>query len=241
MAWGFFRLLRRTRFFGPLNRLALGARFIAAGRLAKRRRLAARRLDAAECAPKFVNLAFVGELLARGDFDEFEHFVELVNHLFERLGDFGGVRDGLTYGGGFSRTKIGGLDPRFWAQWFGTTLGVTLTRQFALRCWKIFSGSLRDRRYGRIRFVRGKICGRFSVRLAKIAGRIGLGFDVFGRRSDWFGCFRRRRNFFGTGRAGLGNYRARTATTTAATTATTTAAGTRRGRFQIGVFVRHKF
>lgn len=233
--------MRRTRFFGPLNRLALGARFIAAGRLAKRRRLAARRLDAAECAPKFVNLAFVGELLALDDFDEFEHFIELVNHLFERLGNFGGVRDGLTDGGGFSRAEISGLDPRLRAQWFGTAFGTTLTRQFALRRGKIFSGGLRGQRLNRIGFVGSKISERFCVRLAKIAGRIGLGFDVFGRRSDWFGYFRRRRNFFGTERAGLGNCRARTATTTAATTATTTAAGTRRGRFQIGVFVRHKF
>ncbi len=174
-----------------MNRFALGTRFIAAWRWAKRWRLAARRLDAAECAAKFVNLALVGELLALGDLNEFEHFVELVNHLLERLGDLGGVRNGLTDGGCFSRAEIGGLDPRLRAQWFGTTIGATLTLRFTLRRGKIFSGGLRQRRLNRIGFVRGKIGGHFRVRLAKIAGRIGLGFDMFGRRSDGFGCFLR--------------------------------------------------
>ena len=45
--------------------------------------IAARRLDAAEGAAEFLNLTFVGELLAFGDLDEFEHFVELINHLLE--------------------------------------------------------------------------------------------------------------------------------------------------------------
>jgi len=55
---------------------------------------AARRLDAAERAAKFLDLALVGELLALGDFDEFQHFVEMINHLLERLGNLRGVLDG---------------------------------------------------------------------------------------------------------------------------------------------------
>jgi hypothetical protein len=213
-----------------LNRFALGARPIAAWRRAKRRRLAARRLDAAERAAEFVNLALVGELLALGDLDKFQDFVELVNHLLKRLGNFRGVRNGLADGRGFSRAEIGGLDPRLRAQWFGTAFRATLARRFTLRRGEIFSSGLRDRRLNRIGFGRGKIGGRFRVRLAKIAGRIGLMFDMFGRRSDWVGGFRRGRNFFGAGRAGLGNCRARAAATAAATTATAIAAGTRRGR-----------
>jgi hypothetical protein len=184
LAWRFLRFLRRTGFLGPLTRLALDARLIAAWWRTKRRRLTARRLDAAERAAEFVNLALIRKLLALGDLDKFQDFIKLVNHLLERPGDFGGMRDGLADGRGFSRAKIGGFDPRLRAQWFRTAFRSTLTLWFTLRRGEIFSGSLRDRRLNRIGFGRGKIGGRFRVRLAKIAGRIRLVFDVFGRRCD---------------------------------------------------------
>ena len=43
----------------------------------------ARRLDAAQRAAEFFNLAFVGQLLAFGEFHEFEDFVQLVNRVLE--------------------------------------------------------------------------------------------------------------------------------------------------------------
>ena len=121
-----------------LDRLTV-ARFIAArwtGRewlATGRRQLAARRLDAAERAAEFVNLTLVGELLALGDLDEFEHFVKLVNHLLERLGNLGGVRDSLVDSRGFGGTKISGLDPRLLAQRFRAAFGTALAWKFALR------------------------------------------------------------------------------------------------------------
>ncbi len=181
--------LRRTRFFGALNGFAWCARFIATlWRRAKWRRFPARRLDATKRAAKFVNLALVGEFLALGDLDEFQHFVELVNHLLERLGDFRGVRDGLTDGGNFGGTKIGRLDPRLRAQRFGTAFGATITLRFTrkitlrpdFRRAGMFRGRFRHRRFRRIGFVRGKISGRFRVRFAKITGGIALVmFGVF--------------------------------------------------------------
>lgn len=114
-------------------------RFIAARRTGRewfatgRRQLSSRRLDAAESAAKFVNLAFVGELLTLGDLDEFEHFVELVNHLLERSGDFGGVRDGLTDGGGFGGAKISGPDPLTRLRRLRAAVGPAFPGKFALR------------------------------------------------------------------------------------------------------------
>jgi len=100
----------------------------------RRRQFAARRLDAAKRAAKFINLALVGQFLALGDLDQFKHFVEMIDHLLERLGDFRGVRNGLADGRGFGRTKIGGLDPRLWAQRFGAALFRTMVAlRFTLR------------------------------------------------------------------------------------------------------------
>jgi hypothetical protein len=60
--------------------------------------LVARRLDAAEGAAKLVNLPLVGQFLALGQLDQFENFVQLINGVLERLGDFRGMRDGLADG-----------------------------------------------------------------------------------------------------------------------------------------------
>jgi hypothetical protein len=97
--------------------------------------LAAGRLDAAQRAAQFVNLAFVGQLLTLGDLNEFEHFVELVNHPLERRGDFRGVFNGLADGRGFGGAEIGGLDPRLGPQRFRAAFGpaffrATLARRF---------------------------------------------------------------------------------------------------------------
>jgi hypothetical protein len=243
-----------------LDWLAL-ARFVTARRTgrqrfaARRRRLAAGRLDAAERAAEFVKLALVGELLALGDLDEFQHFVELVNHLLERLGNFRGVRDGLADGRGFGGTKIGGLGPLALARRLRSAVRPAVAGKFALRLARrpgfrrreIFSGGFRHRFFHLFGFVRGKIGGRFRVRLAVIAG--GIGFVMlrvlggFTRRRRGFNRFRCGRNLLGAGRASLGDYRPRATATaaTATTTAIAAGAGCGRGRFQIGMFVRHKF
>lgn len=97
--------------------------------------------------------------------------------------------------------------------------------------------------------VRGKISGRFGVRLAEAAlGFRLVGFRVFvmfrglGGNGGWFNRFGGGRNFFGAGCTGLVGHRTRAATTTATATAPAIGGGTaRRGRIQIGLFVRHKF
>jgi hypothetical protein len=70
------------------------------------------RLDAAEHAAQLVQLAFVRQLLAVGNLDEFKDAIKFVSHLLERLGNLRGVLDGLADGRGLGGTKIGGLDPR---------------------------------------------------------------------------------------------------------------------------------
>ena len=91
-----------------------------------------------------------------------------------------------------------------------------------------------------------KIGGCFRVRFSEITGGISLVFRVFrlfSGPSDLLDRFRRGRNFFGAGRAGLGNNWTRATTTATPATATAIAAGAGCGcgRFQIGMFVRHKF
>ena len=193
--------------------------------------------------------------MAFGDLDEFEHFVELINHLLERLGNFRGVRNGLTDSGSFRRTKISGLDPRLRTQRFGTAFGATIALRFAgeitlrpsFRRARNFCDGFCLRRFRRISLVRSKIGGCFRVRFAEITGSIALVmfgvFNVFGSGRVGFERFRRGRNFFGSRCASLSNHGTRSATTTTATTTTAIAAGTARGRgrFQIGIFVRHKF
>ena len=93
-------LARFTRFAG----IAWLTRFITA---------VAGRLDATERAAELVNLTFVGELLAFGEFDEFQNLVQLIRHLLERLGNLRGKFDGLADGGNVGGPEIGGLDVRW--------------------------------------------------------------------------------------------------------------------------------
>jgi len=167
------------------------------------------RLDAAERAAKFFNFAFVGELLAFGDLDEFKHFVELVNHLLERLGDLRGVRDGFADGRGFGGPEIGGLGPLTLRWRFRSAFGPAkfrsaatrrFTRRFGSPRWFRRMAGFRDG-FGlvgwlRSGFVRGKFSGHFRVRFAKIAGGISFVFRVLG-------VFRR----FGCRRAGFNGFR----------------------------------
>ena len=164
------------------------ARFIAARRAgrkwfaARRRQLPAWRLDAAERAAEFVDLALVSDFLALGNLDEFQHFVEHVNHVLQRLGNFGGMRDGLADGRGFCRTKIGGFDPWLRAWRFRTVIGTPLAGKFAGRPGFLrrrnLGGRIGRRSFQRLGFMRGKIGGRFSVRFAEIAGSISFVFRV---------------------------------------------------------------
>ena len=141
-----FRLVVTVRFFvlmaGFRLRLLLvrmmAARFVPAGFIAarlvpartavgRRQGLMTRRLDAAQRAAEFVNLAFIGQLLALGKFHEFQDFVQLINRVLERFGDLGGVQDGLMDGRNIGGTEISGFDPRFGAGGFGTAFGAILT------------------------------------------------------------------------------------------------------------------
>jgi hypothetical protein len=133
-----FRRGRRFRAFRRRRRLLtfrLGttrfvtARFVTARLETWRRLRAALRLDAAERAAEFVQLAFISELLALGDFDEFQNFIHLVVQFLQRIGDERGVRNGLVNGGGFGGAKIGGLDPlALRRRHMGTRLRTLLTR-----------------------------------------------------------------------------------------------------------------
>jgi hypothetical protein len=137
--------------------------------------LVAERLDAAERAAKFINLALIGELLALRQFDQFKNFVQLVNHIFERFGNFGGVGHRLGDGRGVRRTKIRRAAPLplpgraiflailLAAFWLGGPLGSFLAplalrlrrgRRGTIRRW--FSGGLgRAFRRRRGNFFRG--------------------------------------------------------------------------------------
>ena len=171
------------------------------------RRFAAGRLDAAQRPAQFVNLALVGQLLALGDLDEFEHFVEVVNHLLERRGHFRGVFNGLADGRGLSGAEIGGLDPRPGPLRFRLTLRPAVARRF---------GSARrlHRRLGfrsgfdlvgfhRFRVVGGKFSRHFGMGFTETTGGFSLIFGVVGRlghlggRGVKFNGFRCRGNLSG--------------------------------------------
>jgi hypothetical protein len=103
----FARLVRFTwlaAWLARFTRIARIAWFVAA---------VAGRLDATERAAELVNLTFVGELLAFGEFDEFQNLVQLIRHLLERLGNLRGEFDGLADGGNVGGAEIGGLDVRW--------------------------------------------------------------------------------------------------------------------------------
>ena len=82
--------------------------------VALRRLVAARWLNAAQSAAQFFQFAFVHHFLAFGDFDEFEHFVELINHVLQRNRNFRCVFHGLCDGRTFSGAKISWFYPRPW-------------------------------------------------------------------------------------------------------------------------------
>ncbi len=253
-----------TRVAAWLTLVALITRFIPAraalGKLLllRRRLLLTRRLDAAECAAQFLNLTFVGELLAFGHFDEFKHLVQLIHHAFEGFGDVRGVFDRLTDGRRFGRTKIGGLHPRLGtlrfraafglarAQWlFTRTFGAFGT--FRLRRGRMFLRIFRVRIFQRLGLVRGEFCRFFRVRRAEAAFVFRLVIfrrrmiHRLGGRGSGFNGFGRGRKVFGSRREVLGRARARAAATASATAATAGdgTAGSGR-RIQIGMFVRHK-
>jgi hypothetical protein len=89
--------------------------------------LLALRLDAAQRAAKFLDLTFVGELLALSNFDEFENFIHLVVQFLQRRGDEHRVFDGLADGRGCRWPEIGGFDPLFLARRLGLALAVVWT------------------------------------------------------------------------------------------------------------------
>jgi hypothetical protein len=117
-------LARFTRF----TRIALLAWFVAA---------VAGRLNATERAAELVNLTFVGELLAFGEFDEFQNFVQLIRHLLERLGNLRGEFDGLADGGNVGGAEIGGLGVRW--SWIRATRFLNAWRRRTGRNWSGFA------------------------------------------------------------------------------------------------------
>ncbi len=231
----------------------VAAGFVTTGLIAARlallllwRLLATRRLDAAEGAAKFLDLAFIGELLALGDFDKFQNFVEMINHLLERLGNLRGMLDGLGNGRGFGRPKISGLDPRLGALRFGTALLTAVVRATIAKLFARRLGRADRFRFGRcgifrsrfrlvvmlnvFRLMRSKFGGRFRVGFAEAAGRVSFVFRVlivvpmiggFDGRRGGFHRFRCGRNFV-SGRRFAG-FRRGTGATAAATSTPTTA------------------
>ncbi|MDR3458434.1 MAG: hypothetical protein P4N60_13365 [Verrucomicrobiae bacterium] len=69
------------------------------------------RLDAAEGAAELINLAFIGQLLALGEFNQLQDLIQLVDRVLERLGDFGRLQHRLMDGGSGGGPEIGGLHP----------------------------------------------------------------------------------------------------------------------------------
>ncbi|MEI8289484.1 MAG: hypothetical protein WCH99_08410 [Verrucomicrobiota bacterium] len=234
------RRLAGTGLFAPLIWFAvIAARFIPARptRRRWRRQFAARRLNAAKRAAQFLDFTLVGELLALGDFDKFEHFVELVNHLLERFGNLRGMSDGFADGGSLGGTEIGGLNPltlarRFRATFrtpnFRPTVRPRLARWFGdaqrLRHFASFRNGFGLKSFIRTGFVRGEFRGRFRMRFTKVTGGIGFSFRLFGG----FSGFRGRRNFIRGRRNRFGRHRTWTAAAAATATAATIAAGTAR-------------
>ena len=204
----------------------------------RRRHFAAGRLDAAQGAAKFIKLPFIGELLPLGHLDEFEHFIQLINHLLERLGNLRGVGNGLADGRSFGGPEIGGLDPLALTggqarrrlrrtlipavnpAWFATRFarGRRHGSGGGHRFRFVFSGRgvfVRTETFRLIRMGFAKTAGSFSFVLGM--GRRFSGFDRSGRFGANFAGFRRRRIFFS---AGFGSYRARPTPTATAPTAT---------------------
>ena len=128
--FGWFHIFRRARrFFVPLHILLrfmpcmavflvaltvfpMAAMLVLMTRIARLLLwLMARRLDAPQGAAKFFDFALIGELLAFGNLDQFKDFIQLINRVLQRFGNFCGVRDSLADGRLLGRAKIRGLGP----------------------------------------------------------------------------------------------------------------------------------
>jgi hypothetical protein len=231
----------RLRFFVPgllfvmLTVFTRSAGRIVVTRVTESLRLA-RWLDAAERAAEFVNLAFVGELLAFGDLDEFEHFVEMINHLLEAIGNFSGVFHSLANGRG-----VGGFE-----------IGITRTLRSQLGCRLAFNPLVALRPVSPVRAFRPLLhkalrrradglgafafhCCRSWLRNRSFPGHFdhsGFWRDFMSRRSG-----RIFRSGIGDRRVGRRRARAGATTTTTATSAAAAVGATRGGQVQIGLFV----
>jgi len=223
--------------------------FIAARIALRRRHHLTRRLDAAERAAELIDLAFIGELLALGEFHKFQNLIQLVDRVLELLGNFSRMQDGFVDGRGSSRTEIGGLDPLPGAFGFRAAFRPiwpirpllpllpfrrTTARHFA---WKItghfafrgggggFLGRLGGgRRFHGFNLVGGKVGRHLGVRFTITTGVLGLrlglgGFRGLGLLVNGLGGFRGVGGIFGA-HGGFLRWRTRTA---AAATATATA------------------
>lgn len=198
-------------------------------RMVMRRLRRALRLDAAERAAQFVQLPFIGEFLALGDFDEFKDFVHLVVQFLEGLGDksgvFHGLRDGRRPGG----AEISGLHPLTLAdrnaRWrlrrtlIATRLPAIIATVIAAKITPVFPAFLAAfvpaGFAGLRRFRRGR---GFNWRLRLMnfgVGRVLMGTKAFGRfgmrlakSAAGFGfVLRVSRMFFGRRRGGFSSFR----------------------------------
>jgi hypothetical protein len=159
-------------------------------------RLMARRLDAAECAAKFFNLALIGKLLTLGDFDQFKDFIQLVNHVLERFGNLRGVGHSLADGRSFRGAEIRRLRPLLGlltallmlmrVRAFRTTLmrafavGFTLMFAFLLTLRLRRCGSFCNRFCGRLRC---RFHGSFRLWLCMRMSSVGMR-NFFRRRGS---------------------------------------------------------
>jgi len=230
---GFFLVWR----FGVMRRLFARTplRFVVAWR-AKSLRLAWR-LDAAKRAAQFINFAFVREFLALGHFDELKHFVEMINHFFQTVGNFRGMFHGLADGRGVGGTKI----------------RITRARCSLLRCrraFKTFRAFEAIVTFGAVRPLRS--LGHEPLRcranifnaFARAVGTFRFGARHRGQRRIFIFDFRRFVDVGGGGRVGnfsrpgggrrIGGGRARPRATAPATAASAPAAvGTTGGRGRV--------
>jgi hypothetical protein len=245
--------------------------FIAAGlipsHIALRRLHLPGRLDAAERTAKFIDLAFIGELLTLSQFNEFQNLIQLVDRVLQRLGDLGRMQNCLVDGGSCCRPEISRLHPllgtlrlrpafrrtvslrlRLLLRLMPILWLLSMLRGFPLWCGGMFFGRLRHGWLPGFRFIfrSGKISRFLGMRLAKTTGVFSLrGFGSFGRLTGGNTRFRGVGHVFtGSGRGGLVCRRTRaTGAATATTTATAAIGGASRGcgRLQIGLFVWHRF
>ena len=122
---GFVRMLlvRMSVFLPGVRRFVARTPFtasLAAGRFLRIR--LAGRLDAAERAAEIVQLAFIGQFLPLGNFNQFQNLVDPVNQLLERLGNFRRVDHGLVDRRCVGGAEISGLHPGFRTRRFRSAL-----------------------------------------------------------------------------------------------------------------------